>query len=65
MTVEGVLIAWVITGVAGLVLPGVWGNVFGLLFAVITFIGFWVSAVALWPILVFFIVLPMFQYLKP
>jgi len=65
LTIEGVVIAWTVTGIAGLVTPGVWGNVFGLLFAIITFIGFWLFAAALWPILVFFVVLPVIQYLKP
>lgn len=59
---ESVLMGWVILGVAWLVVPGVMGHVLGALFAVLTFILFWMFAAALIPLIAFFIILPLLQY---
>ena len=55
------LIGWGALGVAWLITPGVWGALFGLLFAVATFVACWAVAIVLVPLVAFFIIVPVLQ----
>jgi len=56
------LIGWGALGVLWLITPGVWGTLFGLLFAIATFVACWTIAVVLVPLVAFFVIVPLIQY---